>query len=161
MYFLAHLIFNQMCYCCRKLEKFVILYVWEAEFGRPWEAVGGHAPLIGSDRSHSQSGEHGLPWPPKFGLTWPHTASHRLGLPQFVMWSVWANQGSMASHGLPLLASHGLPSASHFGLPRPPTSASHFGLQIRPLTWPLTWPLTLSSYMASHMASHLGLSHGL
>ena len=45
-----------------------------------WEAVGGRAPLIGSHISHSQSGEHGLPRPPKFGLTWPPigSASHNL-----------------------------------------------------------------------------------
>ena len=122
--FLAHLIdFYQMCYCCRKLEILCILYVWEAEFGRPWEAVGGRAPLIGLERSDSQSGEHGLPRPP--------TASH--GLPQFVMWSVSANQGLARP---PTSASHGLPrprTASHFGLARPPTSASH-GLPLRPRT---------------------------
>ena len=37
------------------LEILCILYVWEAEFGRPWEAVWGRAPLIGSDRSHDKS----------------------------------------------------------------------------------------------------------
>ena len=91
-----------MCYCYRKLDfmtKCGRPCACEAEFGRPWEAVGGRGALIGSDRSGtlwhiylSQSGPHGLRRPPKFGLTRPYTASHRLGLPQFVMWSVWANQ---------------------------------------------------------------------
>ena len=65
----------QMCYCCRKLEILCILYVWEADFGRPWEAVWGRGALIGLEIYLSQSGEHGLSRP----LT-------------FVMWSVWANQ---------------------------------------------------------------------
>ena len=83
---------------------------FSGEIGRPWEAMGGRAPLIGSDRSHSQSGEHGLPRPPNFSFGRPNLASHGLGLPHFVMWSVWANQRSTASHSLPLSASQ---SASH------------------------------------------------
>ena len=74
-----------MCYCCRKLEKLVILMrkcgrpsAWEAENGR---AVGGRAPLIGSDRSDHISEpirEHGLPRPPTASHFRPpkHSASH-------------------------------------------------------------------------------------
>ena len=124
--FLAHLIdFYQMCYCYRKLEKLVILCVWEAKFGRPWEAVGGRGRpweavggpawpweavlpwLAQTDQIRSQSqsestashtASHGLPRPPTASQFRPPIASHRLGLPQFVMWSVWANHGSTASH---------------------------------------------------------------
>ena len=73
--------------------------LWGRE--RPWEAVWGRAPLIGleicvreSQICLSQWEEHGLSRP----LTASHglslSASHHLGLTQFVMWSVWANQGA-------------------------------------------------------------------
>ena len=62
---------NQMCYCCQKLD----FQVKFAQFGRPWEAMGGRAPLIGSliwsDLCYPIR-EHGLPRPPT------HTASHIL-----------------------------------------------------------------------------------
>ena len=86
-----------MCYCCRKLEKLVIFSEFLGGRGRPWS-------LIGSDRSLSQSGEHGLPQPPtahsgrqweaEFGLshTRPPTFCHVICLSQ---------SGSMASHSLP------------------------------------------------------------
>ena len=90
---------NQMCYCCRKLEKSVKMWEAVCQRVRKWEAVGGHAPLIGSvlwsDLSYPIR-EHGLP----HSLSWLHMASHSLplsdslahSLPHFVMWSVWANQ---------------------------------------------------------------------
>ena len=91
----------QMCYCCRKLD----FETFSGKFVRPCEAVGGRAPLIGLEICLSQSGVPGLTRPHKFGLTRPHTASHRLGLTQFVMWSVWANQKRAWPHRS---ASHGL-----------------------------------------------------
>ena len=69
--------------------------------GRPWEAVG---PWLAGTLWQiylSQSGPHGLPL----------SASHPLGLPQFVMWSVWANQGPTASQKYTVLP--GVRSASH------------------------------------------------
>ena len=69
--------------------------------GRPWEAVGGRGALIGSERSgtlwHSYldlSEPIRAPRPPTASQIRPPTASHRFGLPQFVMWSLWANQGA-------------------------------------------------------------------
>ena len=81
-----------MCYCCRKLEKLVILMrkcgrpsAWEVESGRPWEAV--HPWLAQTDQITSQSqsestashtASHGLPWPPTASHFRPpkHSASH-------------------------------------------------------------------------------------
>ena len=76
-----------MCYCCRKLGDFTVFYVFLRGRERPWEAVRGRAPLIGSQRSRtlwhrslSQWEEHGLSRP----LTASHglslSASHPLGL---------------------------------------------------------------------------------
>ena len=102
--FLAHLIdFYQMCYCCRKLENIAF------SGGRPiCEAdLWGRAPLIGLEICLSQSGVPGS----QIGLTdRPPTsasqserpislnsASQAVGLPEFLMWSVWANQSPTAS----------------------------------------------------------------
>ena len=127
---------NQMCYCCRKLEKLVIFSEFLEGRGRPCSANQG--------------------------------STAKFGLPHFLMWPVWANQGAWP------------PTASHFGLPRPPNSPSHgltqppmafhFSLPIwpptQPPTQPLTrlqgaWPPTASQFglsqplnSASHMASH-------
>ena len=49
--------------------------------------------------NQGSTASHGLPRPLTFGLP---TASHCLGLPQFVMWSVWANQGARLSRTRPL-----------------------------------------------------------
>ena len=154
-----------MCYCCRKLDfQAFSMYFWEAVWGRerPWEAVWGRAPLIGSDRSGtlwhrslSQWEEHGLTRP----LTASHglslSASHRLGLSQFVMWSVWANQGSTASHA------HGLSDLWGRGSPRC-RSASHArrAMQSDPRG-------RLTDFTAKRIASAgvrerpIGLPHGL
>ena len=109
---------NQMCYCYRKLGNLTIFNVFLGGRVRPWEAVWGRAPLIGLEICPSQSGEHGLTQPLTASHFRPHTASHRLGLTQFVMWSVWANQGSTASHA------HGLSDLWGRGSPRC-RSASH------------------------------------
>ena len=101
---LANLIdFYQMCYCYRKLEKLVIL--WEnvggrvlgrpnlGGRGRPWEAALPSLAQTDHIRSENQSGEHGLPRPPK------HTASH--------IFSCDLSEPIRESKfGLPLLASH-------------------------------------------------------
>ena len=83
------LLVYQMCYCYRKLEILCILYVWEAEFGLSRPLTASHAlsdpvssHLIGSERESEAVR----------GRERPNLASHRLGLSQFVMWSVWANQ---------------------------------------------------------------------
>ena len=69
------------------LAHLIDFWWWEAESERPWEAVRGRAPLIGSNRSGtlwhrslSQWGEHGLSRPLTFGLTRPliASASHNL-----------------------------------------------------------------------------------
>ena len=62
-----------MCYCCRKLEILCILYVWEAEFGRPWEAVWGRGALIGLEICVRES--------QIFGANQSPTASHGLSRP--------------------------------------------------------------------------------
>ena len=73
-----------MCYCCRKL---VISMYFICLRGRIWEAVGGRgrpcSPDWLSDLSKPIRGAR------------PPTASHGLPRPhKFLMWSVWANQGS-------------------------------------------------------------------
>ena len=77
----------QMCYCYRKLDfmtKCGRPCAWEAEFGRPWEAMLPSLAQTDHIRSESQSGEHGLPRPPKFGLpsTRPPTFCHVICLCQ-------------------------------------------------------------------------------
>ena len=69
-----------MCYCYRKLEILCILYVWEAEFGRPWEAVGGRGALIGLEICvrESQIFEANQSPTASHGLSRPLTASHNL-----------------------------------------------------------------------------------
>ena len=69
-----------MCYCCRKLEILCILYVWEAEFGRPWEAVWGRGALIGLEICVRESQIFGANQSPtaSHGLSRPLTASHNL-----------------------------------------------------------------------------------
>ena len=118
-----------------------------------WEAVGGRAPLIGSDRSDQITEPIRGTRPPTRvgGRGRLNSASH--------IFSCDMSEPIRASHGLPLRP----PTASHFGLPQPPT-ASHFGLplwpptashglSIWPLTWPLTQPLTWPPTSASHSAS--------
>ena len=157
-----------MCYCCRNWSFYMFGRPNLGGRGRPWEAVGGRAPLIGSDRSHSQSGEHGLPRPHTASQIRPHTASHGLpsARPPTICHVICLSQSG--EHGLPRPPTFGLtrppislplwpPAASHFGLLQPPTSASQFGLSHGLSLWPLTW----ASHMACYVASHLGLSHGL
>ena len=107
------------------------MYFWEAVGGRgrSWEAVGGRGRPWGSDwlrkiwdsltqlprsiwANQSPTASHGLPRPPTASQIWPPMASHRFGLPQFVMWSLWANES----------------------LPRPHRSASQIWESDRPLT---------------------------
>ena len=94
--FLAHLIdFYQMCYCCRKLD-----------FQRNLSKSASHGLSRPRTLSLSQSNDwkqvqrvHGRPWEAVRGRERPNLASHRLGLTEFVMWSVWANQRARsASH---------------------------------------------------------------
>ena len=101
--FLAHLIHSDESDVLL-LSKVSEIGVFQCISGRPWEAVGGCGALIGSERSGTlwhtfwayqrTSASHGLPQPPMASQIWPPMASHHLGLPQFVMWSLWANQGA-------------------------------------------------------------------
>ena len=99
-----------------------------AESGRP-----NLGSLIGSDRSHDKCGRLRGKWEAKSGRPrWEAEVGGRGGRPKVegcgrpcspdwlsnLMLSVWANERSTASHGLPQhpTASHGLPLS-----PRPPT----------------------------------------
>ena len=95
---------------------------WEAMWGRKWEAVGGCAPLIGSDRSHDKlweaepMGGHVRQCEAEFGRPWE------------------AVGGCAPLIGCEICLSQ---SEEH-GLPRPPTAS-----QIRPPKH-IKWPISLT-----------------
>ena len=101
-----------MCYCCRKLEILCILYVWEAEFGRPWEAVWGRGALIGLEICVRESQIFGANQSPtaSHGLSRPLTASHNL--------SCDLSEPIRGARPLTHTASHGLSDLWGRGSPR-------------------------------------------
>ena len=112
--FLAHLIdFNQMCYCCRKLEK--LHFQWISV--RLWEAVWGRAPLIGSliwsDLSEPMRGAR-PPMASQIGLT---DRPHRSGSPKF---GLTRTRPHNFCHVICLSLS------GEHGLTRPPTASQKF-----------------------------------
>ena len=157
--------FYQMCYCCRKLEISVFsVYFWEAMWGceRPCEAVllsfGLEICVRESQIYLSQWEEHGLTRPLTASHFRPLTASHHLSLTEFLMWPVWANQGSTASH------THGLSDLWGRGSPRC-RSASHAtkscDLSESPkweAVWEADWPLTHTGPVAPLPAEAMHLA---